>query len=119
MGTSMWVYKVNADDTVERVSAKKFYRLYTDGNYCLFPDDGGREVRFVLLTVKLKNKRFDGILGVGFSKIEIAPDGNMEGDYKIEALRGCALEWPGDVESAPPAKAAAPSKVVDAQKKIP
>ena len=91
MGTSLRIFIVNDDDSLQRIALAKYERLLARDPRGRLPRYAGKRMRYALVFVDLENRQPVAILRIQYSYLYFDSEGLIEAD-QIERATRLALE---------------------------
>ena len=87
MGLGTRIFIVNHDDTLKRMSLKRYHRLFRRDPEERFLEYAGKRIRYVLVVLELENRKPVEILRIQYSYFAFDPEGRLQEDEREKKAR--------------------------------
>ena len=86
MGVGLRIFIVNDDDSLERLSLKKYERLMQRAPDISFPQYAGKRVRYAEVTIEFENRKPVEILRMEYFIMHFDPKGRIDGTVRDDIM---------------------------------
>lgn len=112
MGLGTRIFIVNDEDTLKRMPLKRYHRLFRRDPEERYPEYASKRIRYVLVVLKLENRKPLEILRIQYAYLAFDPEGRLLEDEREKKAR-LSMDMLKPMQSEQ-----APNHVIDARYKF-